>query len=725
MVTVTPVEGKAVLEVFQGATGHSAKLQPIADRMYHDLGDVSGTRVFLVQSQMGGAGLGAAQQTVHRGIEALSPDAVILVGIAFGVDRHKQSIGDILVARRLMLYEPQRVGTRGGKTTVVPRGVRADASPWLVDRCQNASLHWDESRCRVWSGLVLSGEKLVDNVTFREQLLEFEPEAIGGEMEGAGLYAACQDAKVDWILVKAICDWADGHKAASREERQQLAAHNATNFVLHVLRQAPLKHSQETAPQPPSPTILADTAASGPASCSASGRHAGGPGMQSENRKRQKPPTQAILIGVLLAVLVPGLTAVVAIALGYETIDDAVPVLISVLTIVGVLAIALLIRRWRRPVSEAVVRLEPIAREVRGRLEAALGRAIVDHDKLFGVDELSVDAGRCLCDPRRAWIISLFGEGGIGKTALAYEVVKGYGEQAGFTRFAWISAKQSHYSESGTLHSLESAQLQWSVLVRQLAGQLGLELGYSRTEWLDDFRRGVRSLPPPEKCLIVVDNLETVADADVIKYLDDPNKPKVSVINPHKVIVTTRRSIVGRSRNVVEIRLRGLKSQSACQLIRFLSRGNRDIELATDEDLKPILDVTEGNPLLMKLAVNRFLVSHRPLKDILDQLRGRDPQLKEYLYLQSLKELERLFGADVPAQLMRAFCPCLPTELLTYDQLLRYSGIQDHDMFRIALQLGCDLALIRVSGLDARYSIHSLLWEFVCGGSGGVGPRAR
>jgi nucleoside phosphorylase len=60
-----------------------------------------------------------------------------------------------------------------------------------------------------------------------------EPEAIGGDMEGAGLYAAAGVAKVDWILVKAICDWADGNK---NDDAQQLAAHNAADFVRHVIQ---------------------------------------------------------------------------------------------------------------------------------------------------------------------------------------------------------------------------------------------------------------------------------------------------------------------------------------------------------------------------------------------------------------------------------------------------------------------------------------------------------
>ena len=85
----------------------------------------------------------------------------------------------------------------------------------------------------------------MDNLDFREQLRGFEPEAIGGEMEGAGLYVACQDQKVDWILVKAICDWADGHKAQDKDDHQQTAAANAAAFVLYALQFAPVDWGQK------------------------------------------------------------------------------------------------------------------------------------------------------------------------------------------------------------------------------------------------------------------------------------------------------------------------------------------------------------------------------------------------------------------------------------------------------------------------------------------------
>jgi len=239
LVTATETESRAVFDVFQEGTGQTPQLIPIDTQIYHDLGIVNGTKVLMVQSEMGSGGLWASQQTVQKGISALSPIAVIMVGIAFGIKPDEQSIGDVLVSQRLMLYELQKIGTKGESFELIPREDRPHASPWLLHYFRNAKLCLSKPKYGVKFGPILSGEKLVNNTDFREQLCSLMPEVIGGEMEGAGLYVACQDAKVDWIVVKAICDWADGNKDENKDSRQKLAAKNAASFVLYMLQRMP------------------------------------------------------------------------------------------------------------------------------------------------------------------------------------------------------------------------------------------------------------------------------------------------------------------------------------------------------------------------------------------------------------------------------------------------------------------------------------------------------
>ena len=228
IVTVTKVEAQAVLKAFSQAAGARWTRQAIGKKTYYNLGIHGGAPVFMVQSEMGIATPGGALLTVRQAIQDLHPQAVIMCGIAFGARADKQKLGDILVAKQIQYYEPQKIDEKRGQ---IPRGDRATSAERLLDRFRSGDIDWQGASTQF--GLILSGEKLVNDPAFLNRLLETEPEAIGGEMEGAGLYAAARDAKVDWILVKAICDWADGEK---NDQAHPLAANNAAQFVLHVLR---------------------------------------------------------------------------------------------------------------------------------------------------------------------------------------------------------------------------------------------------------------------------------------------------------------------------------------------------------------------------------------------------------------------------------------------------------------------------------------------------------
>src|SRR2546421_420430 len=245
LVTATEVEMRAVLNLFP-QQNRSFRKHYIGESAYFDLGVIGGTRIFLVQSEMGAGGPAGASLVVYEGIKALSPSAVIMVGIAFGLIPKEQSPGDILVARQLVGYELQKI-ERGsyGKEIIRPRGDRVQASPRLLSRLRASIFDWQEPK--VQFGLVLSGDKLANHTNFRNKLLGIEPEAIGGEMEGTGVYSAAHRNKVDWILIKAICDWADEHK---EDAYQQQAAEHAARFILHVLQLGGLAENGPSTPPP-------------------------------------------------------------------------------------------------------------------------------------------------------------------------------------------------------------------------------------------------------------------------------------------------------------------------------------------------------------------------------------------------------------------------------------------------------------------------------------------
>ena len=187
---------------------------------------------------MGSVGRDAALAVTADLLRDWRPKAVIMVGIAFGRNQDSQSIGDVLVADRLIAYEPARVSP-GDQT---PRGHHAQAGTKVLNRLRHA-IGWAFNgptgiRCRLHIGPVLSGEKLIDNAEFKAELFSRYGSAIGGEMEGAGLAAAAGRANCEWAIVKGICDWADGNKRNShRESDQGFAAAAAVSLVKQVLTQ--------------------------------------------------------------------------------------------------------------------------------------------------------------------------------------------------------------------------------------------------------------------------------------------------------------------------------------------------------------------------------------------------------------------------------------------------------------------------------------------------------
>jgi nucleoside phosphorylase len=77
LVTVTKVERRAVLDVFAKATKQKAWPFEIEGRTCFDLGAINGASTCMTQSEMGAGGLDASLLTVQKGIDSLSPAAVI------------------------------------------------------------------------------------------------------------------------------------------------------------------------------------------------------------------------------------------------------------------------------------------------------------------------------------------------------------------------------------------------------------------------------------------------------------------------------------------------------------------------------------------------------------------------------------------------------------------------------------------------------------------------
>ena len=170
-----------------------------------------------------------------RIMEVVKPRYVIAVGICYGMDTKKTSSSDVIVSSFICDYTCLRVGgtlqPRGGIPSVGPTLLQVFSSPVGYSHIQ------DDNEVKVHCGPFIARPDLVDNPIYKEQLKRLRPDALGGEMEGAGIMAAIRNATyvgVEAIVIKAICDWGDGKKSEAADWKP-FSSHAAARYVHHQM----------------------------------------------------------------------------------------------------------------------------------------------------------------------------------------------------------------------------------------------------------------------------------------------------------------------------------------------------------------------------------------------------------------------------------------------------------------------------------------------------------
>ena len=213
-----------------------------------------------------------------------------------------------------------------------------------------------------------------------------------------------------------------------------------------------------------------------------------------------------------------------------------------------------------------------------------------DDTGFIGREKELTDILRLLKGPDR--IISVIGEGGIGKSALmlkaAYELLDD--KDTTFEAILWISTKSSYFTNSG-IKKIANA-------IRDLDGTI---LGINKicTEMAGDICDGITGLLEffeVSNTLLILDNVENVIDDVYIGFLE---KIKDSV----KIAITSR---IGLGKMDMPRRLSGLDRHSAVKLVKELARTrNCTTFLRVNENkLREIVVQLDLNPLAIKWLVS-------------------------------------------------------------------------------------------------------------------------
>ena len=324
------------------------------------------------------------------------------------------------------------------------------------------------------------------------------------------------------------------------------------------------------------------------------------------------------------------------------------------------------------------------------------------YTRLFGVDEQLDQLSEKLSAQDAPPILSIEGIGGLGKTALADALVRRLLTERKISEIGWVSARTHVLDLTGQIQTVPRPALEAEDLVAALHTQLLPQ----------------RSLPTPERALtelrlhlkqtphlIVVDNLETVLDLEVLLPL------LRSLATPTQFLLTARRTLQGDP-TIWLHRVPLLTPENTLRLIRYEAEriSFPQLSRAEDDELQPIYDVVGGNPLALRLAVGQ--IQHHGLDTFLAGLVGATGHAAESLYTYIFRSAWAML--DTNSRDMLLTLGILDPAGADLEYLTRTLDLNRGEIIS-ALDRLVSLSLVECSaGLTQRhYSLHSLTRAFL------------
>jgi len=221
-----------------------------------------------------------------------------------------------------------------------------------------------------------------------------------------------------------------------------------------------------------------------------------------------------------------------------------------------------------------------------------------------------------LLAPNGPKLIAIEGIGGIGKTALAHKLVRHLAQhEQAFADFGWISAQKRFLEATGGIRSADAPALTVQALIEALVTQLiagaagGAPVAPDRA--LLALENRLREAPH----LIVVDNLETVADVESLL------PTLLRLASPSKFLLTSRETCQGPA-GIYHFAVPELSETDALDLVRHEARlqGMTHVAGVSADELCPIYATVGGNPLALRLVTGQLQIL--TLRQVLENLRA-------------------------------------------------------------------------------------------------------
>jgi tetratricopeptide (TPR) repeat protein len=305
--------------------------------------------------------------------------------------------------------------------------------------------------------------------------------------------------------------------------------------------------------------------------------------------------------------------------------------------------------------------------------------------------------------------LTIDGIGGSGKSALALQIAHSiknhkisnetgkFKKNNDFDAVVWVTAKTCELKAEGVVTRFGSA-LTLDILLDNIADAINApefkELYYeekraSILEWLEVF-----------KCLIVIDNLETISDrdkVDIIEFLEN------EIPAPSKIIYTTR----SQYQSGHSLRVEELSHEDAIKMAKDLAVENGNYKLAENKELlNTIITRTGRIPLGIKWVLSRICMGYTQ-PDTIVNLQD-DMELLQFCFEETFNKLGMQEKNILYAIAVCEFVPNIDNiEFITClrkNDILK--GIERLILFSLVRQTGDKITILPLTKDYARFELE-------------------